>query len=317
MKILITGSNGFIGKNLVDKLLEDENIVYGFDNEFTSLITNESRKNYTLNKKNILEICEDDFSNIDVLIHLAAVKKHSVIDNYDESQLFETNFHGTHYLFNLAAKSGVKKIIYTSSLYANGNMHKLQALETDYPRPLTLYGQSKLFGENVLEQVCKENQIHGVALRLYFIYGPHQYFGKGYPSVFISSMKNLAMDRGPSIHNDGLQSLDYLYVDDLCLLIKKILQLPSLSRYDLVNASTGHSQSIRNIIELITDIWNHKAKKNLAPFYSGIKDFTEGTYRSGNNQKAFDIFGWEPSINIDEGISRMIDWYKKQYEIKR
>lgn len=258
MKILITGSNGFIGKNLVDKLLPQNYKILGVDNEFTSITSPKQKTKYTLLHKHIADINNDDLNNVDVLIHLAAVKKHSVLDATGEKELFNTNFLGTHKLFNLAAANGVKKIIYASSLYAHGAMQKLLANESDYPRPLTLYGQSKLFGENVLEEVCAHAGIRGVAIRLYFIYGPQQYYGKGYPSVFISTMQSLLHGLSPKIHNDGLQSLDYLNVDDLCNLISDVIKFDSGNKYELMNASTGCAFQIQYIVETITEIWNRK-----------------------------------------------------------
>ncbi len=308
MNIFITGAEGFIGKNLVDYLIKntDYQIFYCDNGNYSTPITSERNSR-------LIKICDDisnitlkDFNCIDVLIHLAAVKKHNSSKD-DENELLRTNFIETRKLFNLACQSNIKQIIFSSSLYATGNMYKLMFSEDDLPIPSTLYGASKFFGECCLRELAQEKNISLTAFRLYFIYGPHQYYGKGYPSVFISTLNALRNNKNPLIINDGLQRLDYLFVDDLSLLILKSVRDPLLG-FNIFNASSSHAYEIKFIVSYLTELWNKKYGTDFKPVMSG-EDFTKGTFRSGSSKAAEKTFNWQPKVSINHGLESVFKWY--------
>lgn len=311
MNIFITGAEGFIGRNLVSFLLEhsNHNIYYCDNSKFSiPLIPNSNR--LTKICEDISEIQLENFIDIDVLIHLAAIKKHnSSFEN--EFDLFETNFIETRRIFNLAIQSNIKQIIFSSSLYASGNLKKLNFSENDLPIPSTIYGSSKFFGESCLRELAKIKDLSLIVFRLYFIYGPHQYYGKGYPSVFISTLNALKNNQSPIIFNDGKQKLDYLFVDDLSSLFMKSLS-SQIKGFNLFNASSSNAYEIRYIVEFLTNLWNRKFNTSFLPVYKG-EDFTKETFRSGSNLLAKKYFDWEPSIKIDKGLTIFFDWYISEY----
>lgn len=308
LNIFITGGSGFIGRNLIIYLLENSNHkIFYCDNEKYSVPFEKSIANKITKVCNdISEINSEILSGIDVLIHLAAVKKHNVEDD-DFTELVRTNCIETNKLFRLSCKSNVSKIIFSSSLYAHGNLFQFSAKESDYPSPNTLYGNSKLFGEGILRELSIQYKSTSfITLRLYFIYGPHQFYGKGYPSVFLNTFNRLNNNNAAIVRNDGKQKLDYLYIDDLCALIFSAIFIKPVNNFEIVNASSGNSYQIIDIINKIIEIYNPRNKDLI---YDG-KDFTFGTYRSGSFLKAKSIFNWEPKIGIDQGIKNFIDWYK-------
>lgn len=306
-KVFITGGSGFIGRNLINHLLQETNYeIYYCDNQIFSNDEDYS-KNSRVHKlcNDLSDITSDHFESIDVLIHLAAVKKHNVNDNNYE--LLRTNIIETERILRLAAKSNIKKIIFTSSLYANGNFFKLNVKENETCYPNTLYGNSKLFAENLLRELSIEYpKKFFITLRLYFIYGPHQYYGKGYPSVFINTFSRLSNNLPAKIINDGKQKLDYLYIDDLCALFIKAISMDTKNHYEIINASSGKAISISFLINKILKIW----KTNNGILFDG-EDFTKNTFRSGNNKKALEIYGWQPKFKIDIGVKKFINWYIK------
>jgi UDP-glucose 4-epimerase len=310
MKILITGGSGFIGKNLI-KDLSDNNICYYCDNEKFS------NDDFYGQSANIIKISDDisgltleNFDDIDILIHLAAVKKHNSNSFEEDLELIRTNLTETYRIFNLAIKSKIKQIIFASSLYAHGSMNKRLAKESDYPSPVTLYGSTKLFGENILSQLALNNNIDCTALRFYFIYGPMQYAGKGYPSVLIRNMERMSLGFNPIIINDGHQELDYLHVDDLCHLIKTIISNPK-NGFRVVNASSGVALPIKTLVNTLMELWNIKFNKNFIVEYSG-DDFTKDSFRSGSRDLAGKLWNWEPTVDLETGLSDLIDWYTSQ-----
>ena len=243
-------------------------------------------------------------------MYLAAVKKHNALINEDLELLYKTNINSTVRLFQIAAKADIKNIIFSSSLYANGNMKKFLVTEDEVPSPLTLYGQSKLLGEYALKEVANDYGINATALRLYFIYGPRQYSGKGYPSVFLRTFERLKQGHPAIIVNDGLQRLDYLYVDDLCRLIHKVIQSP-IGGFNIVNAASGNAYSIESVIRTISRLWSARYGHVCDPIYEGT-DFTYRTFRSGSYDLAKSAYQWSPSIDLELGISRMLDWYNSE-----
>jgi nucleoside-diphosphate-sugar epimerase len=309
MKVFVTGGAGFIGSNLISYLSKNAISVGYCDNSFSS-IDNFFPNNAPKEASNISELTVDTLKKYDVLIHLAAVKKHNALIEEDLELLLKTNISSTVRLFKIAAKAGIKNIIFSSSLYANGNMKKFLVTEDETPYPLTLYGQSKLLAEHALNEVANEYGINATALRLYFIYGPRQYTGKGYPSVFLRTFERLKQGQPAIIVNDGLQRLDYLYVDDLCRLIHKVIQSP-MGGFNIVNAASGNAYTIKSVISTISRLWSAKYGNVCDPIYEG-QDFTYRTFRSGSYDIAKSAYQWTPSIDLELGISRMLDWYNSE-----
>ena len=304
IKILITGGSGFVGRNLINFLENTSRFIINYcDNEIYSIPFKPINKTTIKLRIDISDITESDLSDFDILVHLAAVKKHNVEEG-DFDELVRTNIVETNNLFRRACSAGVKKIIFSSSLYAHGNLRMYNANENDLPIPNTLYGNSKLFGENVLRELSLQYpDIKFVVFRLYFIYGPHQYYGKGYPSVFLNTLTRLKMNKAAIIKNDGKQELDYLYVDDLCYLINQAIDIDLENNFEILNASSGNAYSIEKIIHLIM----HKDNKN-SVIYDGT-DFTKGTYRSGDNSKTKKLLNWYPKKTLEQGVDKLIDWF--------
>lgn len=298
--VLVTGAAGFIGSHVTDFLLTNGYRVIGLDSlVYGSLknIENSQSKNFTFIEKDIgnLNLSEATkiLSNVDYLIHLAA-EKHNNSKN-DFEKIINSNCTGSATLFQAAVTNEVKKIVFSSSLYAYGNYHSMSMNETDVCSPDTYYGASKLMGEMLLRTACKSSNTHFSILRLFFTYGPRQYPGLGYPSVIVKNFDRLQHNENPIIVNNGAQTLDYVYIDDVVNVITECMKKKKSS---LLNVGTGKGTSIK----LLTQIMCECAGSDLLPVYQG-SDWTKDTIRVANNNRLISELGWKPIIDVRDGLN--------------
>lgn len=302
MKILITGAAGFIGAHLFNYLELNFN-VFGLDSgksgDWSRLLNPNKVYKADLSKLNEPEMTQM-LKDVDILIHLAAEKHNSTMGQ--STSLLNSNVIGTERLFRIACENGVKKIIFSSSLYAYGKNGPNMTKVTDPINPKTLYGISKQTGENILQFYGNKYGVQWHAPRFFFIYGPHQFANGGYKSVIIKNFESLKRENSVTIVGDGSQVLDYVFIEDLVDALIRMIQLDKSTEF--TNISTGVGTSITELIGIIS-----KFKSN-SKIYFEPKDWTHGTYRVGDFSKLKELTGWAPRTNIEEGIERTWAWFK-------
>lgn len=304
-KVLVTGAAGFIGSHLCEALLQKQNVqVIGIDNLRSGRW---DRLNGDIEKieRDIVEIGVTDWLDIlrqvDVVFHLAAEKYNS--SKSTPERLLDSNVLATERLARAAAISNVRRLVFTSSLYAYGTYGPQIMSEKDIPSPTTLYGASKLMGEGILRSIDRDKSLSWNVARLFFIYGPKQFAEGGYKSVIVSNFERVLSNESPLIFGDGKQSLDYVHVYDC---INALVALgESMVDKQIVNVSSGKPISINELTELMTVASGAKLK----PVHVQ-EDSTHGTHRFGDNQLIKRQFNWEPSIEMTEGLRETFEWMK-------
>jgi UDP-glucose 4-epimerase len=235
----------------------------------------------------------------DYLFHLAAEKHNQSKD--DPTRVLRSNVEGTAALFQAACRAGVKKILFTSSLYAYGRLAGPRMVETETPSPRTVYGISKLTGEHLLAFFAQQYGIDWVTLRYFFVYGPRQFAGTGYKSVIVKSFERLLAGEAPVIFGDGKQALDYVYVDDAVEATCRAMEAPVSA--ELFNVGSGVPTSVEELVALMLRV----SGKSVAP-EQGPADWTHGSSRAGDADKIAKVLGWRASTSLEQGLGRTLAW---------
>jgi len=330
MKILVTGTAGFIGFHLAKKLLERGDEVIGIDNINDYYDVN--LKYARLHKLGI------DRSKIEdnILIESSIYPKHKFIKADLENatalnRLFEAQKFDA--VCNLAAQAGVRYSIENPHAYIQSNvvgfMNILEACRNYGVRNLSYASSSSVYGLNesqpfkttdktdtpisLYAATKKSNELmahtyshlYGIqttGLRFFTVYGP---WGRPdmAPMLFADAISN---DRAIKVFNHGKMSRDFTYIDDIVDGIIKVIDNPS--NYNVYNIGNNAPVSLMEFIETLEDALGKKAEKNFMPMQPGD---VESTY--ADTQDLIDDFGYKPNTKLSDGIGEFVKWYIEFY----
>lgn len=276
MKILVTGGAGFIGRNLVNRLLHGGHSVVVYDNFSNS-------KNVNLGEAKIIEGDVRDVADvqramkdIEAVFHLAAM---SDSREADEDAMYNINFIGSKNVFE-AAKSTGAKVLFASSAAVYGDT-KL-AKETDECKPINQYGKSKLRAE----KICPENTF---IARLFNVYGP------GGNSVINKFCKLIPNYEDVAIHGHGTQTRDFIYIDDIVNAL-----VMGLNMNGIYNIGTGKETSLLGVIDIIHEMTKSKPNVKFLPAINEIQ-------RSKADINKISETEWYPKVELVDGIRHVLE----------
>lgn len=306
--VLVTGGAGFIGSHLVRRLLDlgvkKVIVVDSFEYGIEENLPKDGR--IVIIKHNIgvdsIVLLERLIRGCAYIFHLAAQKHNQSLAT--PHSVYQTNIIGTADLFELAGKCGVKKIIFSSSLYSYGRTTLPPMREDDCVTPHTIYGISKVAGEHLLAYYANKYGYDYAVLRLFFVYGPRQFPGMGYKSVIVKNFERLAGGKRPIIFGDGNQSLDYVYVDDVIDALIKAAESPVSG--EIFNVGSGEATSVSILTALMKKIAGSTAEIDYGP-----ADETQGTIRMSDIKKIEKILQWQPTVTLKDGLERTFAWIKE------
>lgn len=296
MKILLTGSNGFLGSTLVSSFLDN-------DHHVLSLVRNSSQSDRLLNYYqhprfsiiNIHSVDVDDVIvkfNADVFIHSAWKGVDSL--NRDNKQNIKDNIEFLQNCLDLLAISGCKKWIGIGSLTEYGDLGRI-VVESDNPEANTLYANTKLAALYISKSICKSLDISWCWVRLGSIYG------KGdNPNWLIPYLiRSLEQNSAPSLTKCE-QVWDYLHVEDASDAIMRLADSDCEGLYNLCS-----SIPIR-LIDIVDFVFKNS---HIKPFL-GSKDYSESQvmFLVGNNQKIKHALNWEPKRDLKVELQKLINF---------
>ncbi len=250
MNVIITGGAGFIGKHLSNYLLKNGFAVTIFDN-----FSNSKKKSVTSLGDNV-KIIEGDITDIqsitnatknqDYIIHLAA--KISVEDSIrNSSETFRVNVDGTINVLKACKKNFVNKLIVTSSaaVYGEG-MRGVKLTESSKIKPISPYGESKSVMEEEIRKFASKYDINYTILRLFNVYGIGQ--SDEYAGVITKFIKNIRDNKSFEIFGDGMQTRDFVAVQDVIASIQNAIMS---GKNKIYNIASGKSLTIKELAEFM------------------------------------------------------------------
>ncbi len=306
-KILVTGGAGFIGSNLVPKLLGRGYQVVVVDNcsggDFSYLPEDQNLLKFDidLSDKNGLT---GVFESVDSVIHLAA--KGSVVDSVKNPQVnFETNVVGTFNVLCAAVAAGVKRILFSSTGGALIGNAVPPVNEESLPKPISPYGASKLCGEAYLHAFACAYNIECIALRFANVYGPNSQHKSG---VFNAFTKSLVRGEPLTVFGDGSSTRDYIHVDDLCSGILLALESKAVLN-DVLHIATGKETSLLELADLFLkeNDMGREMLKFLPPRHGEVER------NFARYDRANKTIGYAPKISLDIGVADTFKFLKDFY----
>lgn len=297
MKVLVTGSSGFVGKKLVESLEKRGHTVVPFD-----IVTGEDILNY---EEVLLAV-----RGVDAVFHIAALADLTKITDPHTGKICnDLNVIGT---YNVAHACAVEKkwLIYASTCCVYGNSHDPNLVEDEdhaLPHPNELYAASKLAGENMIVGYGRSFDLPYTILRYGTIYGPgmrpalavHVFLDQAYKGHDIT------------IHGTGKQERTQTYIDDIVEGTVRVLEYPQ-SQGHVINITALERISVLKMAEDILKMTKSPSKITHTPDRKN-----QTLYENFSMQKAQDYLEWQPQTTWDEGLKLTLEWAEKEYNYRK
>ena len=317
MNILVTGSAGFIGKHVVKRLLELGHEVTGIDN-LEPRVHGEG----AVSAPNEYDFIQVSCANVpyrvlrkaNVVIHLAA--QVGVADSMvDQIRYVQDNSMATaHFLEDLAFtnyKDGaLHKLIVASSMSVYGDPDTSQPIRESHPTaPASVYGLTKYDQEMLCKFWGKQHDVSTVALRFFNIYGPGQALSNPYTGVIANFANWLLAGERPTVYEDGQQTRDFVYVDDVA---EAIVIAALMSTYhDTYNICTGEPTTIGIMAIMLAQALGSDVLSRSGCNITGEKRPGDIRHCIGNNSRFALEFDWTPR-SVTEGLKLYAPWLQEQ-----
>jgi len=318
--VLVTGGAGFIGCNLVRRLLKDGAQVRVFDNFSTGKrdnlkdlsIVSPSAPGLLVSDSPSLNIFEGDLrdfalileasKDIEIVFHLAALP--SVIRSIRAPNTTnDVNITGTLNLLEACKVNDVKRVVYSSSSSVYGDSDELPKREDMVPKPMSPYAVSKLAGEHYMRVFQRLYGIETVILRYFNVYGPYQDPTSEYSGVISKFISAFINNQPITVYGDGEQTRDFTYVDDVVEATLRAATTPVSG--EIFNVAAGKQHSLNQMIEILKKIFDKK------DYDVGYEDARPGDV----NHSLADValvasgVGFSAAVTIDVGLTETVSWY--------
>ncbi len=306
-RILVTGGAGFIGSHIAEALVKDGNEVTILDDLSTGSEKNlngfKSKVKFVKGSITDRNLLAELTNNTDVIFHEAA--QISVVESIKHpGKTWEINIRGTKLLLNAAVNAKVKRVIFASSAAVYGRAQP-PLHEGIVSKPTSNYGDSKRMGEMLMREYYEKEKLETVSLRYFNVYGPRQNPASPYSGVISIFAKALAEGKNPTIFGNGMQTRDFVYIDDVVK--ANILAMKSKKAVgNVFNVGTGKQVTVLDLL----GIMKKKMKTEVEAEFSQTRP-GDIMYSYADMKKSKETLGFEAETDLENGLERTLEWIKK------
>jgi len=257
---------------------------------------------------------------VDGVVHLAAYM--SLGFSQTPWQAIDVNIRGLQNMLEACAINGVKKLIFASSnaTYGYGTGIKGELHETlpfhseGAPPAAILYGASKIMGEQLCRTFLQQQGLDYLVLRYSTVYGERQHYRAANALYIMQAYDQIQSGQAPVMPGDGSETKHFVYVTDVAR--ANVAALQSTTTDTAMNISGPDAVTTGELVQFILDYCGSDLKPEIKPDPPGTVRLTSGGAFYIPHDKAKAAIGWEPEVNMQDGIKRLLDW-RKQHDAKQ
>ncbi len=314
-KFLVIGGAGLIGSHTVDELIKEDvaeiriydNFSRGREENLANALKDPRVKIFPLGGELMhRDILNEAMKGMDGVFHFAALWLLHCHDFPRSS--FEVNVGGTFIVMEACVAQGIKRLVYSSSASVYGDAVR-EPMEEDHPfNNKNFYGATKICGEAMLRAFHHRYGLDYVGLRYMNVYGPRQDYHGAYIAVIMKMLDAIDRGEGPTILGDGSEAFDFVAVEDCGKANVCAMRASSTDRS--YNVGTGKRTSLKELAEMLLELTGCQKPIQYAP----RSQATLVRNRIGSPKLAKEDIGFDASIDLKEGLRRLIEWRNSHKE---
>lgn len=313
--VLITGGAGFIGSNFVRHIFENypgyriivlDALTYaGNTDNIPETIKNDARFDFWYGNVRNGELVNELVSRSDIVIHFAA-ESHVARSIFDNTIFFETDVMGTQVVANAVLKyqNSVERFIHVSTSEVYGTALEVPMTEEHPLNPASPYAAAKAGADRLVYSYWITYEIPAIIIRPFNNYGPNQHLEKVVPRFITSAL----LDESLTIHGSGENTRDWVYVEDVCQALDKVMHISlDAVKGQVINIGTGSDIAVKTIAEMVVDRLNKPRS-----LITHMEDRPAQIIRHvASTSKASRVLDWKAKTDFNDGLIRTIDWYRQ------
>jgi len=308
-KFVVVGGAGLIGSHTLDKLVKEDvgeiiiydNFVRGRLGNISSALKDPRVRVFDIGGDiSQTDILETALDGADGVFHFAALW---LLQCHEfPRSAFDVNIRGTFNVMEACIKKGIRRLVYSSSASVYGDAVR-EPMDEDHPfNNQNFYGATKIAGEAMLRAFHYRYRLNFVGLRYMNVYGPRQDYHGAYIAVIMKMLDAIDQGKGPTILGDGSEAFDFVAVEDCAAANVCAMKADTADRF--YNVGTGRRTSLKELAEMLLKLTRCKQPIHYAP----RSQATLVRNRIGCPKRARAEIGFNASLDLMEGLRRLIDW---------
>ena len=306
---LVTGGAGFIGSNIVRKLVEQGERVRVLDDFSTgkkeNLVGIEDRVEVVVGSFIDRKLVNRVLQGVRFVLHQGAIPSvpRSVADPVKSN---EANITGTLNMLEGAREAGVERFVYAASSSAYGDTKVLPKVEDMPAKPLSPYAVGKYTGELYARVYADIYSLPTVSLRYFNIFGPYQDPASEYAAVIPKFILAMLNGEVPVIYGDGEQSRDFTYIDNAAAANLLACKREKVGRGEVINVACGERFTLNQLVKQLSEIMGLEVEPEYAEARPG-----DVKHSLADISRAEELLGYRAEVDFKEGLKRTAEWFRK------